>query len=191
MTTRHVVDQLPLWVEGDLRAQEAAAVETHLAACAECRAEAEAFRQSQAWLKGDAAPFTAEDREALRRAVLVRAQAPAESRKSWWAVGLAALAAASLLIILFRPQPPPSVASLPPARPVAPSPIPIAPAPVKPIRLARHRPIHRPIHPPLDGDAGPGASRIEIQTVNPQIRIIWLARATQPDALSHLNKENS
>ncbi len=187
MTLRHVVDQLPLWVEGDLRAQEAAAVEAHLAACAECRAEAEAFRQSQAWLKEDGAPFTAEDREALRHAVLVRAQAPAESRKSWWAVGLTALAAASLLIILFRPQPLPSVGALPPARPVAPSPIPIVPAPVKPIRLARHRPIH----PPLDEEAGPGASRIEIQTANPQIRIIWLARATQPDALSHRNKENS
>ena len=179
MNPRHVMDQLPLWIEGDLDAPAMAAVEAHLAACDACRAEAEAFRESQAWLKADAVSFTAEDREALRRAVLAQVHAPMAPRRAWWGAGLAALAAAVLLVFLVHPRPAPVVAALPsvppaPVQPTEPAPLP-SPA-VKVVRVARHRPTP----PPLERAAGPGASRIEIQTSNPQIRIIWLARESAP-----------
>lgn len=173
MTMRHVIDQLPLWIEGDLDPRERQVVEAHLAGCAECRAEAEAFRESQAWLKDEETPaFNADEREALRAGVLARLRAKPSTRPMW--LGVAALAAAALLIVLARPHPSPAVAARPPAPEKPIEPAPAIPAPERPVRLARHRPIH----PPLDSDAGPGASRIEIQTDNPQIRIIWLARAT-------------
>ena len=180
MTLRHVEDQLPLWVEGDLGAEEAVAVEIHLAACAACREAAEALRESQAWLRSDAAPFNAEDREDLRRAVLARVQGPA--RGAWWGAGIAALAAAALLIFFVRPHPVEAVASLP--APPAPAPAPVAP-PERVVRVARRHPVR----PPLEPSAGPGASRIEIQTDNPQIRIIWLARADAPQDPLHPTQE--
>ncbi|HXC16951.1 MAG TPA: zf-HC2 domain-containing protein [Holophagaceae bacterium] len=186
MSSRHVTDLLPLWIEGDLDARESRAVDAHLAACGRCRTEAGALRESQAWLKSAAPPpFSVEDRDELRQAVLVRIQAP-ERRvpKVGW---IASLAAAALLIVFLRPHRATAIAALPPAPPL-PAPRSFALLPVvKPLRTVRHT-----LPPPLEPAAGPGASRIEIQTSNPQIRIIWLARATvQPEGSSpHSSQED-
>ena len=178
MTMRHVSDQLPLWVEDDLDAPAMAAVEAHLAACDACRAEAEAFRESQAWLKEGHAPFADEDREALRRAVLAQVQAGADPRRAWWGAALGVLAAAALIIFLVRPNPAQLTTALPssPPAPVQTLEPPLPSPAVKPVRAPRRRATPR----PLEQAAGPGVSRIEIQTRNPQIRIIWLARPAAP-----------
>lgn len=185
----HVLDRLPLWVGGDVEVSEAAAIEAHLAQCESCRAEADALRRSQAWLKdAGVPPFGAEDREALRRAVLAQvASAPSVGRR-WVGWGAAALAAASILLLTLSRKAVPAPEALAPHLATA-EPLRPAPESVPPIRVARrHAP---PPRPELVRTAGPGASRIEIQTANPRIRIIWLARATQPDSPSHLTKENS
>lgn len=175
MTMPHVLDQLPLWVEGDLDAQGMAAVEAHLTLCAACRAEAEACRESQAWLREEAAPFTAADRETLRHAVLARI--PPRRRGFGGTLWIAGLAAAALAFAFLRPRPSPrpakEAAVLPPSPQPAPSVRPPLPAPLA--RVARRRP-PEPIPAPA-ADAGSGPARIEIQTPNPRIRIIWLAQA--------------
>ena len=190
MSDRHVLSQLPLWVEGDMEGREASAVEAHLAACESCRAEAEMLRESQAWLKSAPPPFGAEDRDSLRREVLARIRSAPAGRKPtlvWW--GAAAMAAAaSLLIALFHhgrseaaSLPAPSVAVI-----VPPTTAPVAPT-LRVVSIARRHPVPR----PLDPEAGPGASRIELQTSNPRIRIIWLARATTPpDGSLHPTQED-
>jgi anti-sigma factor RsiW len=185
MSSHHVDDLLPLWIEGDLDVRESRAVEAHLAECGHCRAEAAALRGSQAWLKSATLPFGAEDREELRQAVLARIQASkGRASKAWW---IAPLAAAALLVVFLRPHREAVVEALPPAPPMtAPRSFPVIPV-TKPLRAARRQAIP----PPLESAAGPGASRIEIQTSNPQIRIIWLARATVPsDGSLHSTQED-
>lgn len=187
MTMPHVLDQLPLWVEGDLDAQGMAAVEAHLTLCAACRAEAEAYRESQAWLREEAAPFTAADRETLRHAVFARI--PPRRRGSVGTVWIAGLAAAALAFAFLRPRPSPRPAQeasvLPRAPRAAPSARPPLPAPLS--RVARRRPLE-PVLAPAVG-AGPGPARIEIQTQNPQIRIIWLAQANADEGSLPPNPE--
>lgn len=191
MSDRHVIHQLPLWVEGDLAAQEASQVEAHLAACGSCRAEAEALRESQAWLKSAPTPINAEDRDALRREVLERIRSAPPTRKGelvWWSAA-AMVAAASLLIALShhgRPEAA-SVAVPPVATIEPPETVPITPTP-RAIRVARRC---RPVPRAPDPEAGSGVSRIELQTSNPQIRIIWLAQATAPpDGPLHPTQED-
>lgn len=186
----HVKDQLPLWIGGDVEASEATAIEAHLAQCESCRAEADAYRQSQAWLKeASLPPFEPEEREALRRTVMAQIVSRPPATARWIGWGAAVLAAASVLFLtLHRTKSP--VPEAPAPRLATMEPPKLAPAPVPPLRVAR-----RHAHPPRPDltltAAGPGPSRIEIQTANPRIRIIWLARATQPDTPSTLNKENS
>jgi hypothetical protein len=192
MSSRHVTDLLPLWIGGDLEARESLLVEAHLLICEACRAEADALRESQAWMRSATPPFSVADRDQVRQEVLAHiASGPlkARSRRVW--KGVAALAAAaSLLLVLLRhghpentgmPAPPP-----PPRTP--PQTLPMPPAPVG-VGVARHQPA--PPRPDPHEAAGPGASRIEIQTDNPQIRIIWLARATAlPEGSLHSIQED-
>lgn len=51
MNDPHVLHLVALWIEGDLEAGEMLRVDSHLALCGSCRAEAEALRLSQSWLK--------------------------------------------------------------------------------------------------------------------------------------------
>ncbi|HTL98519.1 MAG TPA: zf-HC2 domain-containing protein [Holophagaceae bacterium] len=199
MIARHITHLLPLWVEGDLDARASAAVEAHLGLCEFCRAEADALRDSQAWLKsGGLPPFHDADRDRLRREVLARIgtepRAPQRRAMGWGAAVL--VAAATLVVLLFhreRPEPargpaPRVAAAVPAVVPPKsiPAPLPLVP---RPVLVARRHPV--PSHPDPDEAAGPGASRIEMQTSNPQIRIIWLARATpRPDGSSHPVQED-
>lgn len=189
--TPHVLDQLPLWVEGDLDLQEHLSVEGHLAQCPECRAASEQLRASQAWLRAALdSPFSPEDRERLRRKVMAQLHAEPAPRPLGRLTSrhalLAASAATLLLALSWRLSPRPATSAVPPqilpsqphgsvqpalSRPAA------APA-WPPVPLARAAPTSYPasraevLDPP-----GAAPARIEFQTADPSIRIIWLAQA--------------
>jgi hypothetical protein len=182
MTCLRVLNQLPLWVEGDLPGPEAAALATHLARCGPCREAAEALRASQAWLRqGPPPPFTEADHAQVRRQVLDRIRAEAKPvpfrirRASLWAAACG-LFVLGLSLRFPRPQVPP----LPSHRPLLAQQGPPAPAELQAPPRRKARPA-RAAPPP----APSSVSRIELQTSNPQIRIIWLARSrdTAPETL--------
>ena len=189
--TPHVLDQLPLWIECDLGASEQAAVEGHLADCPACRVAAEELKTSQAWLREAlASPFNASDQDRLRRRVLdqIRAEAPAKPvRRYVLRPGLLLTACtASLLIATLvwrqggRHEDRPLAMGPPPAPPVAEHPSIPEPPPLVVHRLtkpstrlqARAAPNQESAPPPTGGP-----SRIEFQTKDPTIRIIWLAQS--------------
>ncbi len=190
MMTAHVLERLPLWVEGDLAAGEASAVQAHLPQCPACLAAAGALRESQTWLKeADAPPFTFEERQQFRREVMARIQAdPPRKRRDATMIlkvrpFLLAAAALGLFLVmkgLQRRASEPLVLvaekAQPQVQPAQPEPLPSPPS----ARIVHPRTVH------LSSSASPAEtsaslettpSRIEFQTSNPQIRIIWLARA--------------
>lgn len=204
MTTPHVLPQLPLWIEGDLSGAEAQRVTDHLDGCPSCRAAAEALRESQKWLK-DAPPLPFEDHDfaQVRQKVLERLASEASPSTqikmapfSRWRPLLAA--AASLLLILLasrsnlqKRQP---VIAPPPLPSQAPEPQPtpfIPPVPTAPRVTRRPAPNPGPIPLPRPSQGAeplnePPATaiRIELQTANPNIRIIWLPNSSEPSRLS-------
>lgn len=178
--TLHVLDQLPLWIGGDLDAAETASVERHLAQCPACRAEAERLRTSQAWLReAMTPPFDLADGERLHREVMgrLRREAVAGPTRPLARppVLLMACAATLLLAIVLWRQDPATVAPKPVIEPgvLQPQPQPAPPqaVPLEPPRSARGWPAPHPQVPP----ASP--ARIEFQTADPNIRIIWLAQS--------------
>ena len=188
MKTPHNLEQLPLWVEGDLSEGEASSVQAHLAQCSTCRKTVEAIRASQAWLKKDEpSPFTLGDRQELRREVMARIQADHLKRTP---AGRVFLKTRPLLLLavafglffavtgLQRRQQKPAVLV---AEQVPPPPV-SAPVPAPP-SFTRRAPVRATPAPrtAIRSEAMVASesalSRIEIQTGNPQIRIIWLARA--------------
>lgn len=184
MKSRHVLDLLPLWVEGDLSHLDQQRVDGHLETCAACAAEAQALRRSQAWLKEAApAPFEAADFAALRSAVLAQvASEPLPQPPPARSLPLRPLlaAAALLLLVLGAPRIPSWLAPAPilaPATPEAPALREVALTLPEPPALPRPLPRHRPS--PLR--AGP-ALRLEFQTADPAIRVIWLPPAAPSPA---------
>jgi hypothetical protein len=190
MTNPHVLDQLPLWVEGDLPAKACAAVETHLAHCPSCQEAAQRLRNSQSWLReATASPFDASEREELRRSVMAQIHsarpAPAVprlvARPALLAAGAAALLVAGLTWIQVRPTarqspvPTPTEPRLAPADPVQPEPIP------PPARSVQARPAAAQARPhgreETDRPVPGGLARLEFQLPDSNIRIIWLAQA--------------
>lgn len=185
--SRHVLDQLPLWIEGDLDPTEQVAVDTHLDQCPDCREAAEQLRASQSWLRETmTSPFDASDQERLRRKVMdqVRAEiVPKPVRRLAVRPGLLVACAATLLIATFTwrhaqpmiPPPPSTQPTVVTPLPTFPQPLP-AQAQTDPLRMARaHTPPHARREAPSLPQEEP--ARIEIQTSNPNIRIIWLAQA--------------
>lgn len=183
--TSHVLDLLPLWAGDDLGTAEMAAVDRHLEGCPACRAAAEDLRASRAWLReAMAAPFGVADHARLRRALMDRVAAEPRPRPLSPRMRISLLAAAALLLAsltwaLRQPQPTAPVAgpavpepALPGSKPALPQPHPLAaratPAP------ARRTPASAREEPPSP-PATP--ARIEFQTADPNIRIIWLAQA--------------
>jgi hypothetical protein len=190
MTNRHVLNQLPFWIAGDLDAPETEAVQAHLDQCPDCRAAAEALRTSQAWLREAlASPFDAADYAALRESVMAHVRLEPSPRRiarltprtAVLAAGAATLLMAILIPLWHRtPGAPPSVASTasaPAARPLPPPSFHPGPNPPTLPRLARPQPLRM-----ARAEPTPGPARIEFQISDPAIRIIWLAQATpSPD----------
>jgi hypothetical protein len=189
MTTLHVLDQLPLWIAGDLTHHEMACIEAHLAKCPTCHAAANALRTSQDWLReAMASPFDASDATHLRHRVMdqIRTETTAKPiqrfrvRPALIAASAASLLAASLVWRMDqRREAPPATIEMPPIPPVAeirpqPAPEPTAASRrATPIHLSRVEPIPRETESPPQNEP----ARIEFQTADPTIRIIWLAHA--------------
>lgn len=207
MTTRHVLDQLPLWIGEDLPEAASLRVTEHLDACLACRDVAEALRESQAWLKdAPPLPFDEADFTAIRqsvRAQLEREAVAASKPKVLWPFygnSVLATAAALLLVVMAahrgfqteRPAnasvgaappgsvPPPTSPPLKPSAAVAEI-VPDAPSPVRPriptIPLTTASNATHVEVPPLQ-------IRIDLQTPNPNIRIIWLPNSSEPSSPS-------
>lgn len=187
--TIHVLDQLPLWVEGDLSGLDTETVQAHLDLCGSCRAAAEQLRTSQAWLREALVPpFAPIDHENLRRAVIVqiRMEAAAQPVRRLARPALLAACAASLLVgtLVWRQEhaavtlPPLGTPSALPAEPATQAAPAIPPPMVRQgaARVARLKvPLRKseePASPPVEGPV-----RIEFQTADPNVRIIWLAQA--------------
>jgi hypothetical protein len=187
MTMPHVLDRLPLWVEGDLNGAEMAEVEDHLHKCPACRKAAEQLQSSQVWLREAMdSPFERSDQERLRSRVMDQVRAESILKPAHRLVarqGLLTACAASLLVAVLvwrrdhRSPAPPAVPEPPKvARNSAPSdphPLPVHRDAPRVVQLRRQRPhTQRTESTPQDGPA-----RIEFQTADPTIHIIWLAQA--------------
>lgn len=190
MTTEHVLEQLPLWIEGDLPDQAAEAVQVHLAACPSCQAAAEQLRTSQLWLKEALEPpFDASDFADLRQKVLGQIrleQAAPPVRRFAIRPALLAACAALLVIGLAWLQERPHVVAPPLQKPaasplVAATAIPADPSPPQ-IQVAQaHSAAVRMRARPREeakATASAGITRMEFQLPDSNIRIIWLAQAT-------------
>ena len=202
MKTAHVIEQLPLWVEGDLAANDLSTVEAHLTQCPECFKAAANQKESQAWLKGaEAPPFTPEDRHQLRLQVMAQIQAESLQKRNgtiqWLKIRPLLVAAASLSLFLvvkslLHSHPEASVMVAESVQPKShplqsePNAIPPGLAPRVHVRSARLNTPAIPAAAPTLPESTP--SRIEFQTSNPNVRIIWLANAksvpTEPNPSS-------
>jgi hypothetical protein len=189
MTCRKVEKALPLFVGRDLGPARMAAVAAHLAGCERCRGLQAELAAGRAFLEASPAPpLLPEDYAAMRRAVWSRIETGAGSlaggragRLILASAGILAVAFSAILVLRARleiPRAPggtaaagreePAVAALPAiAREEPhPSPAPAASGRDNPLKAVRH------------AGRGPESSvvRIEFQTANPDVRIIWLVK---------------
>lgn len=189
--TTHVLDQLSLWVEGDLPHDAAAAVEDHLTECPACHEAADRLRQSQAWLREAlASPFDTTDQNRLRQAVMDRIRTePLGAPTRWFVPAPALLVAAAVLVVIVltwnRPHGKANPISAAGSAPVGEAAVPPHPLPPR-LELAKaaHAQAQARSRPRPGPETIPRGepTRIEFQTADPTIRIIWLAQATpQPD----------
>ena len=186
---------LPLFVGDDLAPREADALRAHLAGCPSCAAQAADFAESRAWLQSLQAPESdARQLDDLRSAVLgaIRAERPRAGWFDRWRAPHWALFAAGLLLLaglawLMRGaglQPAPTKKEDSALRNPAPDEK-EAIALGNPAQTRKHfragtkpapRRQPRPSATPTDLAAADGEMlRIEMQTEDPNIRIIWFA----------------
>jgi hypothetical protein len=87
MTCRVVQELLPLFVEDDLPRRKSARVRRHLEDCLPCRGLQEQYRQSQQWLRASGHPTVGGERlEALRQAVWRRIESEPAPAPLWLAL---------------------------------------------------------------------------------------------------------
>src|SRR3954454_3244353 len=114
MRCEEALNQLNARADGELRADDAAALDAHLAECSQCCAAAEGFSTIDAELRSafgprnDAAARLAKNTVAAIRAtviapVAVATVAPIEPRVNWAQVLLGLAAGFLLAVVLFRP----------------------------------------------------------------------------------------
>ena len=189
MTCRKMEKVLPLFAGRDLDPARMSEVAAHLEACERCRSLHAELAAGRAFLEASPAPSLSEsDYADLRRAVWSQIEAgagrPARGgvgRFILASAGLAAAALAAILVLRARPEGPsspgrtaavprqePAVAALPAApREEPPTPPSTATSvgytPRKAVRTAAR------------GSESP-VVRIEFQTANPDVRIIWLVK---------------
>jgi Putative zinc-finger len=188
MSCRRVEKSLPLFVGRDLTASRLSEIAAHLAACERCRGHLAELEAGLAFLEASPPPpFAEADYDTLRRAVRRRiesgAGSPAGGRASRLilaSAGILAVAFAAILVLRARVELPRAagVAASTPRVEAAVAALPATPleepSPPAPVNVARNSP-RRPARP-----AGRGAAtsvvRIEFQTANPDVRIIWLVK---------------
>jgi hypothetical protein len=211
MKCAKVSKDLPLLAGGDLGERKKLLVRAHLEACGECRALHEELLRSRAWRAATLAPrFEEAEAAELRQAVWreIRASghgagAPA-GRGAGAAFWRAAGVAAALLIgfaaaIQIRPGRGASRVSPPDSIPPRATAVALATPPRLERPVAREPASETP---PLSRARGGGRSaravtpdlvRIEFQTANPDVRIIWLVKkdAESPSATPGRHQEVS
>jgi hypothetical protein len=187
---------IPLFAGGDLKASSLDAVANHVAACAACRAEVDAFAAVRSLLPLSSLSFSEEERAAVRRRVLDEISrrraipSPFAAFRLQPRFALAALAGivvlgASLLAPLLDrnavdqtavlpDRPAPVTTPAPAAEHVAEaaSPLPDRLRPAS--RVSREKSVARPPARTAEESQEPRpAVRFEIQTGNVNVRIIW------------------
>ena len=197
MTMPHVLDRLPLWIEGDLEAADMAAVDRHLSQCPACQEAAEGLRASQAWVReSTTSPFDAADHGHLRRQVMGRIRAEARPIRRLHLRPALMAAAALLLAVLVWQQPGGREGTPLPSDPL-PSPLEVPPSSARAARPEPPPPATSLPHPrgrpaskaDLESPPQSEPTRIEFQTADPTIRIIWLAQAKPLPATEPLPEE--
>jgi hypothetical protein len=161
-------ERVALYAGGDLAAEDAVAVERHVAECAGCQSLLGGLRESQAWLReAHAEPVEAAHLVAVRARVLAELE---QGPCPWWRlawVGVASLA--TLVILTLRPIAPP----LPPAPKIAVAP-PAVEAPVRPPPAeARKREMAKP-----RARKTPQPSEtllVKLESNDPDVVIYWIA----------------
>jgi hypothetical protein len=197
---------LPLYVGHDLDAGGTRNIAAHLAECENCRSIEADLRESRAWLESaPPPPIDESDFASVRRGVWRRVEADGrvagkDPRRSGRLILAAGLFAGALLAVLLFLRPRPE--SLQPvAREIAVSPA--AALPVEPSRIVESFPSPSPRHPthslsharvrPAMTAARRSIVKIEFQTANPDVRIIWLVKKGEgiPSTAAGRNQEVS
>jgi hypothetical protein len=179
---------MPAFAGDDLDGAELAAMAAHVRDCGPCAALAEGYRESLELARAASAPDVEDAFYGMLRAAVL-AEIASEHRRPRWrplaiAAALAGLAAATLLAALVlstrpaaRHEPIVTSPKAPPAIVEEATPVPTAPevvrndAPRKRIAPRRRPPVPRtPRQAPADTAE---MMRIEYQTANPNIRVIW------------------
>lgn len=202
MTAHHVLDLLPFWAGGDLTREETEAIEHHLFECPSCQLAAAKMKTSQAWLReAMASPFEASDRERLRRGVMDRVRTePSQRPTRRLAVPSALFATAAALLAAFLTWSPYGGGTVPAPVQGTPPPPKVAEKASPPIsqpmtahpEIARATHLHARSLPRQEPESPPQGEpiRIEFQTSDPNIRIIWLAQAKSlPDTNPSLEEK--
>ena len=177
MTCARWEERLALWVEGDLPAREADAVEAHLASCAGCREFQVALVASQGAVKAlGAEQVDGAVLDAVRSRVMARAaRQPARGAFAWWDVAVPLAFAAALAVAILWPRevlPPAAVAAV------------IPPAPASPhIVWAKHEPRPRPKPAAHVARATPPSEPLlmRIVTGDPNVVIYWIVEGKKGD----------
>lgn len=196
---------LPLFIGRDLDAASMREISAHLATCGGCRMAETSLRRSREWLESaPPPPMDESDFAAIRRGVRRRIEANGDAgprdRRRAGGLALAGVLAAALLAVVFFLRPaseiprpaaaghsPVAVLAAPPSSSRAAENLP-APAPRRAIRQVSRARIRLPAP-----AARPGIVKIEFQTANPDVRIIWLVKGGDavPSAAAGRNQEVS
>jgi anti-sigma factor RsiW len=171
-------ERIALHAGGDLPQAEVAEVEAHLAACEGCRAVAAAYGAGIEWLRdAHGEPIATAHCAAVRARVL--AELGREKRPAWrriWVGGLAAAAAAVVLLLWPRAVQTPERIEMAVVRPAVPQmeqPMPVVHASVMNPRRARKAPREAAVSTPEKRPAEPLV--VKLLTDDPNVVIYWIA----------------
>jgi hypothetical protein len=197
---------LPLYVGHDLDAGGTRKIAAHLAECENCCSIEAGLRESRVWLESaPPPPMDESDFASVRRGVWRMIEAGGrvagkDPRRAGRLVLAGGLLAGALLAAFLSLRPRPE-AFEPMAREIAVSPP--AALPVEPSRIVVSSPSPAPRHPahslslarvrPAMTAARQSVVKIEFQTANPDVRIIWLVKKGEgiPSAAAGRNQEVS
>lgn len=209
MNCTHVINLLPLYITSDLSPQQASFVRTHILSCSSCRELAAEHEANRMWLRESSAPeFNELFFESIRASVWRQIEADQSRKTSWtnlfpqlsWVLAATALLIICGLLLITR-KPDPVVPTLDNSEVVQVNPTPQR-SDIEANRGVKQPVVQRPINPALrrkqpqikqlgspqleetatkettEQNAGE-ITRIEIQTADPNIRIIWLTPKKQ------------
>lgn len=171
-------ERIALHAGGDLPQAEVAEVKAHLAACEGCRAVAATYGAGIEWMReAHGEPITPAHYAAVRARVLEELRRP--RRPAWrrvWVGGLAAAAAAVILMLSPKPVHTPERVEMAVIRPAVPQmeqQMPVVHASVMHPRRARKAPREAAVSAPEKRPAEPLV--VKLLTDDPNVVIYWIA----------------